>query len=83
MTERVAFLAKLPVRAVLDGEIVAFDADGRPDFPLVCEAVPASASTATSASYRRWFASGRPDREDRERDRPARERCAGPLRPYG
>ena len=27
----------MPVRAVLDGELVALDADGRPDFPLICE----------------------------------------------
>ena len=39
MTPHVGFLAQLPVRAVLDGELVAFDPDGRPDFPLVCEAV--------------------------------------------
>jgi bifunctional non-homologous end joining protein LigD len=39
MTEHVQFLAQLPVRAVLDGELVAFDSDGRPDFPLVCDAV--------------------------------------------
>jgi ATP-dependent DNA ligase len=25
------------VRAILDGELVALDADGRPDFPLICE----------------------------------------------
>ena len=35
MTPFVAFLEELPVRAVLDGEIVAFDGDGKPDFPLV------------------------------------------------
>lgn len=39
MTEPAAFLADLPVRAVLDGELVAFDEHGRPDFPLVCECV--------------------------------------------
>jgi bifunctional non-homologous end joining protein LigD len=39
MTPFVAFLDELPVRAVLDGEIVAFDGDGKPDFPLVCDAV--------------------------------------------
>ena len=39
MTAHVGFLAELPVQAVLDGELVAFDADGKPDFPLVCEAV--------------------------------------------
>ena len=27
----------MPVRAVLDGELVALDDDGRPDFPLICE----------------------------------------------
>jgi bifunctional non-homologous end joining protein LigD len=37
MTDRVGFLADLPVSAVLDGEIVALDADGKPDFPLLCE----------------------------------------------
>ena len=39
MTEHVQFLVHLPVRAMLDGELVAFDDAGRPDFPLVCEAV--------------------------------------------
>jgi len=39
MTPHVGFLEDLPVRAVLDGELVAFDADGKPDFPLACEAV--------------------------------------------
>src|SRR5919204_4770383 len=37
MTAAVDFLDELPVRAVLDGELVAFGADGRPDFELVCE----------------------------------------------
>jgi bifunctional non-homologous end joining protein LigD len=39
MTEHVDFLAGLPVSAVLDGELVALDADGKPDFPLLCECV--------------------------------------------
>jgi bifunctional non-homologous end joining protein LigD len=39
MTEHVSFLEQLPVRAVLDGEIVACDSEGKLDFPLVCEAV--------------------------------------------
>jgi hypothetical protein len=39
MREQAAFLADLPVRAVLDGELVAFGEDGRPDFPLLCECV--------------------------------------------
>ena len=37
MTEQVTFLAHVPVRAVLDGELVAFGPDGSPDFPLLCE----------------------------------------------
>lgn len=37
MAPHVDFLAELPVRAVLDGELVAFGADGRPDFVSVCE----------------------------------------------
>jgi len=37
MTEHVAFLAELPVRAVLDGELVALDEDGKPGFPELCE----------------------------------------------
>ena len=37
MTPHVSFLDQLPVRAVLDGELVALDEDGRPDFPLICE----------------------------------------------
>jgi bifunctional non-homologous end joining protein LigD len=39
MTEHVEFLAELPVRAVLDGELVSLDADGKPDFPQLCECV--------------------------------------------
>ena len=39
MTEHVGFLAALPVRAVLDGELVALDGDGRPDFPELCQCV--------------------------------------------
>src|SRR4051794_41686215 len=39
MTEHTQFLERLPVRAVLDGELVAFGEDGKPDFPLVCERV--------------------------------------------
>ena len=39
MTERVGFLAELPVRAILDGELVALDEDGKPDFPQLCECV--------------------------------------------
>jgi bifunctional non-homologous end joining protein LigD len=30
-------LSALPVAATLDGELVAFGDDGRPDFPLLCE----------------------------------------------
>jgi ATP-dependent DNA ligase len=32
MTERLGFLAQLPVNVVLDGEFVALDADGKSDF---------------------------------------------------
>jgi bifunctional non-homologous end joining protein LigD len=39
MTPHVLFLQELPVRAVLDGELVALDGEGRPDFPLVCQCV--------------------------------------------
>jgi ATP-dependent DNA ligase len=39
MTERIGFLAQLPVRAVLDRELVAPDEERRPDFPRVCECV--------------------------------------------
>jgi len=37
MAPHVGFLERLPVRAVLDGELVAFGADGKPDFPSLCE----------------------------------------------
>jgi len=37
MTPHLGFLEQLPVRAVLDGELVAFGADGKPDFERVCE----------------------------------------------
>jgi bifunctional non-homologous end joining protein LigD len=33
MSEQVGFLAQLPVRAVLDGELVALGEGGKPDFP--------------------------------------------------
>jgi bifunctional non-homologous end joining protein LigD len=39
MTQHVLFLEHIPVRAILDGELVALDDEGRPDFPLVCECV--------------------------------------------
>jgi bifunctional non-homologous end joining protein LigD len=37
ITPQVGFLAQLPVRAVLDGELVALVGEGKPDFPLICE----------------------------------------------
>jgi bifunctional non-homologous end joining protein LigD len=37
MTPELDFLEQLPVRATLDGELVAFGDDGKPDFPAVCE----------------------------------------------
>ena len=37
IADRASFLERLPVRAVLDGELVALDDDGRPDFPTLCE----------------------------------------------
>jgi bifunctional non-homologous end joining protein LigD len=37
MTPQLEFLAELPVQAVLDGELVAFGDDGKPDFERVCE----------------------------------------------
>jgi bifunctional non-homologous end joining protein LigD len=39
MSERVDFLAQLPVSAVIDGELVALDPDGKPDFPELCQSV--------------------------------------------
>ena len=39
MTEHVGFLAQLPVAGIFDGELVALDADGKPDFPQLCECV--------------------------------------------
>ena len=39
MTEHVTFLAQLPVRAVLDGELVALDDESKPDFPELCSCV--------------------------------------------
>jgi bifunctional non-homologous end joining protein LigD len=38
MTEHLGFLAELPVRVVLDGELVALDEEGKPDFPELCGA---------------------------------------------
>jgi bifunctional non-homologous end joining protein LigD len=37
MTDLVPELDALPVRATLDGELVAFGDAGSPDFPLLCE----------------------------------------------
>jgi len=37
MSELVPELLSFPVFGVFDGELVAFDATGAPDFPLVCE----------------------------------------------
>jgi bifunctional non-homologous end joining protein LigD len=45
MTEHVGFLAKLPIHAALDGELVALDQDGKPDFPRLCECVLLRRST--------------------------------------
>ena len=53
-TERVGFLAQLPVRAVLDGELVALDEDGKPDFPLICECPRSGARRRRSMTARRY-----------------------------
>jgi hypothetical protein len=37
MTELVPELASFPACGIFDGELVAFDSTGAPDFPLVCE----------------------------------------------
>jgi bifunctional non-homologous end joining protein LigD len=37
MTPLTPELAALPVYGTFDGELVAFDADGAPGFPLICE----------------------------------------------
>jgi bifunctional non-homologous end joining protein LigD len=37
MTELLPELASFPVFGIFDGELVAFDSHGCPDFPLVCE----------------------------------------------
>jgi bifunctional non-homologous end joining protein LigD len=37
MTDLLPELASFPVFGMFDGELVAFDARGNPDFPLVCE----------------------------------------------
>jgi ATP-dependent DNA ligase len=42
----VGFLAQLPVRAVLDGELVALDDNGKPDFAQLCECVLMRRTTA-------------------------------------
>ena len=39
MTEHVGFLTELSVQAVLDGELVSLDDDGKPDFRQLCECV--------------------------------------------
>jgi ATP-dependent DNA ligase len=50
MIEHVQFVVHLHVRAVLDGELVAFDDEGKPDFPLVCERVSHRHSTISLTS---------------------------------
>ena len=42
MAPHVDFLEQLPVRAVLDGELVAFGSDLKPDFERVCERIQSS-----------------------------------------
>jgi bifunctional non-homologous end joining protein LigD len=37
MTELVPELSSFPVYGTFDGELVAFNSDGAPDFPMVCE----------------------------------------------
>jgi bifunctional non-homologous end joining protein LigD len=37
MTDLLPGLASFPAFGIFDGELVAFDSDGAPDFPLVCE----------------------------------------------
>jgi hypothetical protein len=37
MTDLVPELAAFPVYGMFDGELVAFDAAGAPEFPLMCE----------------------------------------------
>lgn len=37
MTELIPELSAIPGYGTFDGELVAFDADGTPDFPMVCE----------------------------------------------
>jgi len=37
MTDLLPELASFPVFGIFDGELVAFDSEGAPDFPLVCE----------------------------------------------
>jgi ATP-dependent DNA ligase len=49
MTDLVPELAGIPVRATLDGELVAFGFDGLPDFPLLCERMWPSGPLALSA----------------------------------
>jgi hypothetical protein len=58
MTTHLEFLAALPVRAVLDGGLVAFGADRKPDFVRVCEQVrilPGAARTAEGTKVRECF----------------------------
>jgi ATP-dependent DNA ligase len=37
MTDLIPELSAFPVSGTFDGELVAFDTTGAPDFPLVCE----------------------------------------------
>jgi hypothetical protein len=45
MTPHVTFLAGLPVRAILDGELRRARADGKLDLPLLCEGRAAGDTT--------------------------------------
>ena len=61
MTEHVTFLADLPVRAILDGELVALDTDGKPGFPQLCECVLQRRSSIPLTTLKNLVARGVPD----------------------
>lgn len=46
MTDRVPELADFPARGIFDGELIAFDDETRPSFPLLCDRVLHRRSTA-------------------------------------
>src|SRR5919201_4308840 len=73
MAPQLGFLAELPVRAVIDGELVAFGTDGKPDFERVCECM-LQRHDQIPLTFLAFKACGAPD-EGRDDGLPQARRC--------